>query len=435
MSEMTEQKEAGKKTGRGPVSLKSRLALNSLILAVLINLCTIAMGAWLGTRWADGAISKSLFFLTAAAFWVVSGLIAFFAARITTGRIAGKIEGISGQMASMGEGSLKSAEYSAAKIREVDELGESLKLITKRLNTYISDFEHSLRRITQSDLDFELDGEYVGYFNRMKDSMNEIIRYLNGMMLNFRQESGHILSIAEQMSSTSQNLAQGATEQAGAVEELLSTVHEISSRVSETADQTSQASEKADLARRQASKSNEQMQSLIGAMDDIQGTSKQVAKIVKIIEDIAFQTNILALNAAVEAARAGVNGRSFAVVADEVKNLATKSASAAADTTNLIKNTIAAVEKGMTLSNTTAHLMSGVAGSVDEMAGIVAHISEATAQESISIQQVVQGLDQVSTVVQSNSASAEESAAVSHELADSAQKLQTTVGAFKLRNQ
>ena len=169
-------------------------------------------------------------------------------------------------------------------------------------------------------------------------------------------------------------------------------------------------------------------------MDDIQGTSKQVAKIVKIIEDIAFQTNILALNAAVEAARAGVNGRSFAVVADEVKNLATKSASAAADTTNLIKNTIAAVEKGMTLSTTTAHLMSGVAGSVDEMAGIVAHISESTAQESISIQQVVQGLDQVSTVVQSNSASAEESAAVSHELADSAQKLQTTVGAFKLRN-
>ena len=414
-------------------SLSKKLALTTLLMAVVETVITIVVSVWLGTAWAGGRFTSAQMILLAVVFLALICLVSTFLTIFVSKKVGAPVTAISGCLTDLNNGNLKITEIPSSNIQEIDALGRAVGDTVRNLNQYINEFDKALERIIASDLDFDVDGNFVGDFVRIKDSLNQIVQFLNEMIRKIGQESSHVLDIAGQVSSNSQTLAQGATEQAGAVEELLTTIHEISGKVSETATETGQASDKAHTVRDEAAKSNEQMQNLIGAMDDINSTSKQVAKIVKIIEDIAFQTNILALNAAVEAARAGVNGRSFAVVADEVKNLATKSASAAADTTNLIKNTIAAVEKGMSISTETADLLSGVVGGVDDMADILSTISTASTQESDSIHQVVQGLDQVSSVVQSNSAAAEEIAAVSHELEDSAHQLKKLVGSFKLK--
>lgn len=430
--EMVTKKSGGVQRGVRN-SLSKKLALTMILVAVVETLITIAVGVWLGTAWEGGHFTHTQTILFAVGFLVLVCLVSTLLAFIVSKAIGAPVTEISEHLADLNNGNLKMTEIPTYRTQEFNALGRAVEETVGNLNEYISKFDMALERILASDLNFEVDGDFVGEFVRIKTALNKIVSFLNEMIREIGKESGHVLDIAGQVSSSSQTLAQGATEQAGAVEELLSTVHEISGKVSETANETGLARDKAHTVRSEAAKSNEQMKNLTSAMDDINSTSKQVAKIVKIIEDIAFQTNILALNAAVEAARAGVNGRSFAVVADEVKNLATKSASAAADTTNLIKNTISAVEKGMSISTETADMLSGVVDGVDEVADIISNISTASAQESDSIHQVVQGLDQVSSVVQSNSAAAEEIAAVSHELEDSAHQLKKSVGSFKLR--
>ncbi len=365
---------------------------------------------------------------------IVAILIAILVALRITKTLTWPISRISDRLVMMRNGQLTPYQPKPLRIKEMETLGRAEKETVDMLNIYISDINRTLSSLSENDLNVEIDQEYIGDFEKIKDSMVLIINSLNETIRRMSHISEDVLNASEQVSSTAQTLAQGATEQASAVEELLATINGISDQVGHTAGNAEQANEKAVAVRSEITRSNEQMQTLIGAMGDISSTSNQVAKIVKLIEDIAFQTNILALNAAVEAARAGVNGKSFAVVADEVKNLATKSAAAAEDTTNLIKNTIEAVDRGMGISTETADLLAGVVGAMDDMAKLVAQISDASAEESISINQVVQGLDQVSTVVQSNSATAEESAAVSHELANHANNLQKMVENFKLKN-
>lgn len=428
---MEKEKKASVKTVTLAHRLMSKILLSDMVLLAL----TAVVSGVLALNLANGAINRvqyGVFMLILVA--VVCGLVMLFTPRVTRHIIiplssayeeleqlsAGRVSG--DNMVQMHTG-----------MAELDNLQNAIAKTTSYLNKYISNIDETLGRISHSDLAFDITEDYVGDFVQIKDSMNEIIDSLNTNVRSIGAVSGEVLSISEQVSSSSQALAQGATEQASAVEQLLSTVNGISAHVGETASNAGEANEKATVVRQQITRSNKQMQTLIGAMDQISTTSNQVAKIVKIIQDIAFQTNILALNAAVEAARAGVNGKSFAVVADEVKNLATKSASAAEDTTKLIKDTIAAVENGMTISTETADLLGKVVGGVDDVADIVSTISSAAQEENASISQVVQGLDQVSTVVQSNSSSAEESAAVSHQLADSAKKLQDMVSVFRLR--
>ena len=286
--------------------------------------------------------------------------------------------------------------------------------------------------------DFTVDSvceeEYTGGFHPLLISFRGIAEKLNDTMQQISQSSTQVASGSEQVSNGAQALSQGATEQASSVQELAATINEISSRVNQNADSAQQANAKAGNVSAEMNVSNDKMQQMIKAMGDISNCSNEIGKIIKTIEDIAFQTNILALNAAVEAARAGTAGKGFAVVADEVRNLASKSAEASKNTSDLIENTLKAVERGTQIADETAHTLFQAVSDVNEMTGIIGQISEASSAQADSISQITMGIDQISSVVQTNSATAQESAAASEELSSQSQLMKSLVGRFKLKN-
>ena len=217
------------------------------------------------------------------------------------------------------------------------------------------------------------------------------------------------------------------------MQELAATINEISNRVKQNADNAQQANAMAGSVSTEMNVSNEKMQRMIQAMGDISNCSSEIGKIIKTIEDIAFQTNILALNAAVEAARAGTAGKGFAVVADEVRNLASKSAEASQNTSALIENSLKAVENGTKIADETAQNLLQAVNDVNEMTNIIGQISEASSNQADAISQITMGIDQISSVVQTNSATAEESAAASEELSSQSQIMRSLVGRFRLK--
>lgn len=319
-------------------------------------------------------------------------------------------------------------------IKELKILGKAISYTIYNLNTYIGDITDVLGKISDKDLDQTVTRDYYGDFSAIKDALNGIIDALNETMKEMNYASGQVFSASNQVSDSAQALAQGSTEQAGTIEELLSTVNTVSDQIKLTAENAENADKKASGAKRGIEQSNAEMHNLIDAMNEISKSSEQVATIIKIIEDIAFQTNILALNAAVEAARAGSSGKSFAVVADEVKSLANKSSEAAKNTSELIKNTLAAVENGKEITSRTADMLESIVGEVETVAQLINDISDESNEQANAVEQIVSGLDQVSMVVQSNTASAEESAAVSRELADQSKRMQELVSSFKLKD-
>jgi len=240
---------------------------------------------------------------------------------------------------------------------------------------------------------------------------------------------------ADQVSVSAQSLSQGATQQASAIEELASTIEHIAGQVKKNAESTSKVKNLITDTSSEVSNGNKQMAEMLKAMNDINNSSSEISKIIKVIDDIAFQTNILALNAAVEAARAGAAGKGFAVVADEVRNLAGKSAQAAKNTTELIEDSIIKVQEGTVIANSTANSLNEIVKSVDEISNLIVSIDKASEQQSSSIQEVTLGIEQISTVVQTNSATAEESAAASEELSGQATMLGELIAKIKLNKE
>lgn len=275
---------------------------------------------------------------------------------------------------------------------------------------------------------------YIGDLAPILEAMLGLKSNMTSTLQQIRQNAEQVASGSEQIATASQALSQGATEQASSVQELAATVDEISKRVNENAHNANNAADVAKEAGINLESCNQQMQALIAAMDEISTCSSEIGKIIKTIEDIAFQTNILALNAAVEAARAGTAGKGFAVVADEVRNLASKSAEASKNTATLIANAIRAVENGSAIVNTTADSMSITVTGAEKAVTLLEQINAASAEQADSISQVSVGIDQISAVVQTNSATAEEVAASSEELSTQSDLMKSLVEKFKLSN-
>lgn len=318
---------------------------------------------------------------------------------------------------------------------ELGNLSDSIRSLIHIFQGIIGDMGYGLAALGSGDFTVDSKAEelYVGDFQKLKASMDEIIEKLSLMMVQISQSSDQIFAGSSQVSSGAQAVAGGATEQASAVEELAGSINEISAQVSENAQNARHGSELAETAGIKMIESNREMQELISAMGDISDKSGKIEKVLNIIEDIAFQTKILALNAAVEAAHAGKNGKGFAVVANEVRNLAQKSAEASKNTAALIAETIQAVNLGTKLADETANMLAEVVESVKQAVLAVDKISEASSEQAVSIAKVTQSVNQISDVVQNNSATAEESAAASEELSVQAHILSSLVSQFKLK--
>ena len=317
---------------------------------------------------------------------------------------------------------------------ELGRTAHAIKNLQDFQQNMIGDVDYLLSEMSNGNFDVSTrigDEAYVGVYYNLLMSMRKLNTTLGDTLYDIETSAQQINAGSEQVADGAQALAQGATQQASSVEELAATVTEISQSVSDAGEAASSASTRADEAGKLTGECNEHMKDLVLAMDDISSTSEQISKIIKEIDDIAFQTNILALNAAVEAARAGSAGKGFAVVADEVRNLAAKSADAAKNTATLIEASVAAVEKGAALAGDTAHRLQGVYDISNEVAVMVQRIATEAQSTTDSIGQVSNGLEQISAVVQTNSATAEQSAAASQELSGQANMLATLVRRFK----
>jgi len=306
-------------------------------------------------------------------------------------------------------------------------------LIARSLSGPIKQIVSGAERIAAGDLDVQIPvksrdelGKLASAFGQMTDNLNEV-------MSNIAAASEQVASGAKQMSESSVILSQGATEQASSIEQLTASLEEITAKINENSTGANEAARVSTLTKNEAISGDEQMRSMLIAMDEINASSDSISKIIKVIDEIAFQTNILALNAAVEAARAGQHGKGFAVVAEEVRNLAARSANAAKETAEMIEGSIRKVEDGMKIANQTAEALQGIVKSITEI-NEISNLAAANAKEqAVGVAQINQGLVQVSQVIQTNSATSEENAAASEELTSQAETLKQQVGRFKLR--
>ena len=323
-------------------------------------------------------------------------------------------------------------EFSAVRVAydSRDELGSlagDIRSMVKTLTDVLQNETYILNEMAEGNFSVhsEKDEYYIGEFEQLMRSMKKISRGLSELLLQISRSADNVAAGSEQVSSGSQNLAQGTTEQAASVEELTGMMSEISDQAYRNSRDAQEASEK-------ATESSRSMQEMVKAMAEISGKSDEIRKIVKTIEDFSFQTNILALNAAVEAARAGDRGKGFSVVANEVRSLANQSSAASKSTAALIQSSLQAVENGRRIANETDNALAEVVSGIDNVSELLFHITDASSKQFDANRQVTENINLISEVVQTNSATAEECAAASEELASQAQLLKELVSHFKL---
>ena len=367
---------------------------------------------------------------------IVSGIVSVFLALTIARSITTPVDEMQAVTLAVSKGDFESVIRYTGK-DALGHLADNMRNLTATIKEIITDMEMQLKAMGEGDFNVRSRNEamYVGSFSRIQDAMTKLSRAVSETLSQIDISADQVNSGGEQISASAQAMAQGATQQASSVSELAATISGISHAVDETAAHAQSAKEDNQASHDEIEVCSRHMADLMGAMKAIEGKSLEISKVIKTIEDIAFQTNILALNAAVEAARAGAAGKGFAVVADEVRNLATKSQEASKSTSILIEETVKAVNEGSRISVETDESLKEVVIRAQKVMDAVTRISQATDSQSKDVQQVSIGIDQISSVVQTNSATAEQSAAASEELSGQANVLKDLVGRFTLRTE
>jgi len=313
-----------------------------------------------------------------------------------------------------------------------DELGDCAKGF-KGIIAHLAEIEKNLAEIASGDLTTEVHA--LSDEDSIAISMQRTLDNLNTMFGEINSASNQVSTGSKQIADGAQSLAQGSTEQAASVEELSASIGEIAQKTKENATKAERAATLAGTIMQNAERGSAQMGDMTTAVHEINQASQSISKVIKVIDDIAFQTNILALNAAVEAARAGQHGKGFAVVAEEVRNLAAKSAEAAKDTGGLIQNSMEKAELGARIAGETAESLADIVSGINESSIIVGEIATSSEEQALGITQINTGIDQVAQVVQQNSATAQESAAASEQMSSQSTMLEELISQFKLKNQ
>ena len=376
-----------------------------------------------------------IIFIVIVAAGLAIAVVTTLIGRIITNSITEPVEQIDAAVASLRKGELSNVEMLT--YESEDELGDTIRNLKEAMGIladYVSEISVEVKAIAQGDLTRNGDDitDFLGDFSELKASLLYILKRFNSTLTEISNLAEQVSSNASEVENASKSLADGATEQAGVIEELNATIDTVVDLAADTAKETQSASARVKASANKANEEKEKMNDLLMEMEHITEISKEIGNIITDIEDIASQTNLLSLNASIEAARAGEAGRGFAVVADQIGKLAADSAKSAVNTRDLIDKTLVEIEKGNTITRTTADAFNQIIADMESFAEIAENTMEKANSQAESLEQIGQGIEQLSGVVQGNAASSEENTAISVNLAEGAAKMHDRVNIFKL---